>query len=135
VSKRQSARAASQQQPEPPIDEPRHDEPATEQAANQEPPTDDEPDDVEPPVVYQPVGTAPALVNLDLPITLQSPTGFCRKHVQVQLDARQARLFRQIHAALDQQGARLANGRRINHAADVLRWILDQVDAAVSSNG
>lgn len=60
-------------------------------------------------------------------------TGNAAKHVQVQLDIEQARTLKGIQMALQQANKRLANGSPIASTADVVRWMLEGVQARLSS--
>lgn len=58
------------------------------------------------------------------------PVGFCL-HVDARLTPDQSNALRKTAAALDQQNARLANGKRIVHPTDALKFILERLaDAA-----
>ena len=93
---------------------------------------DEEPTDLDAPRAFTPVGGALPLVTLDIPIDPAPPSGYCSRHVQVQLSGQHAVLHKQIYHALVQQGATLSTGKGISHAGDVLRWLLDQVQIAVN---
>ena len=62
-----------------------------------------------------------------VPLLDGAPRGYVSSHVETQLDGRQALALRRIFDALDQQGARLINGVRVQSTAAALRWLLDQV--------
>jgi hypothetical protein len=53
-------------------------------------------------------------------------------HVELQLLSLPQRVaLRRLQIGLDQSGARLADGRRVVKNVDALRWVLEQVEAAV----
>lgn len=64
-------------------------------------------------VIEVPLGTIPEGV-------------YITRHVEVQLDHSQACTLRRLVEGLDASGARLANGKRVTAAADVVRWLLEQ---------
>lgn len=56
------------------------------------------------------------------------PEGYISRHVEAQLSPQQARALRRIYEGCVDQGLRLANGRPVRHSADVIRYLLEQVD-------
>jgi hypothetical protein len=56
---------------------------------------------------------------------------FIPRKVETRLDHSQGVVLKRLHRALDESGARLANGNRVrtNHIPDAVRWLLDQIVA------
>ena len=53
-------------------------------------------------------------------------------HVNVNLGPDTARTFLRLRNGLRAANAKLADGRPVFHGGDVLRWLLEQIDAAAS---
>lgn len=56
-----------------------------------------------------------------------------RKHIDVHLDLAQSQALTRLMAGLD--GCKLASGRYVQSHADALRWLLDQIGAAIAPAG
>jgi hypothetical protein len=52
---------------------------------------------------------------------------YLRRHIDARLTHRQAQNLRRLFLALDADGLRLDNKRPIVHAADAIRWLLEQL--------
>jgi hypothetical protein len=68
----------------------------------------------------------PAVALVEIPMAAVADELYRPRHVQVQLDRRQSLTLKRAMAGLDAAGARLASGRRVGSACDVIRWVLDQ---------
>lgn len=66
-------------------------------------------------------------LELTLPLAGVAEVGYTRRHVEVQLNGPQSVAMRRLLDGMDATGCRLENGRRVASAADVVRWILEQV--------
>jgi hypothetical protein len=73
------------------------------------------------------VVSAPASATITLPIGTIAPGVFVSRHVDVQLKGAQARAMRRLFEGLLDQGAKLANGRRVASPADAIRYVLEQL--------
>lgn len=67
-----------------------------------------------------------ALVTIAAPIAPEPPTGYCSRHLDVQLDTQQAQTLARLLAGMDKADTRLASGSRVYRQGDVVRWLLEQ---------
>ena len=78
-----------------------------------------------------------ACVTLTLPLAEPPDTQVHRInawHVDCQFrDAETRNAFRQFQAGLDVSGVRLADGRRVVSGADAIRWLVQQIAAALAT--
>lgn len=96
---------------------------------------EDEDDDTNPLVDQaQPAADPPAEPRREVveaaarvPYSTGPINGYVGKHVEVQLDAKQAETLRRLYDACDEVGARLKSGKRVTSNADVLRYLLEAV--------
>ena len=73
-------------------------------------------------------------VTITLPLDLDGCPGYVPRHVEAgNLPDEQGRALAYLRDGLKHQGTRLANGKPIWHLADVVRYFLEQVDAALSA--
>jgi len=86
---------------------------------------------------HEPIGDVPAPLPIaDTTAALYVPLAAAKlencyigTHVEARLSHDQALTLRRVHLALDARGARLANGRRVIHVADAVKWLLEQIAA------
>jgi len=69
-------------------------------------------------------------VIIELPVGPPEFDGYVTRHIDIQLDQRQARALRRVFSALHDSAVRLPNGRYVQSSADALRYILEQIAAA-----
>jgi len=55
-------------------------------------------------------------------------SGYCARHVDVQLSGAQPETLRRIVDGLDASQARLKNGKRVTTPAEAVRWLIEQVE-------
>jgi hypothetical protein len=68
------------------------------------------------------------VAEISLPLAGFDPTEYCTRHIESRLNTEQQRqTFKRLYRGLQQQGKTLLNGRPVNRAGDVLRWIMEQV--------
>lgn len=79
-----------------------------------------------------PVEPAVALAAIaDVPLGRLDPAAYRSRHVEVgHMTPDQATALKRLAIGLDQQGARLANGKHIDSNADAVRWLLEQLGDA-----
>ena len=65
-------------------------------------------------------------VVIEIPFGADPKECYAARHVDVQLDHRQAVVLKRMFAGLDAVGERLGNNRRIQSGADVVRWMLEK---------
>jgi len=81
----------------------------------------------------EPIGDVPAplpplMASIEVPLTATILDGcYISTHVEVRMSREQGLTLRRLHLALDAQGARLANGHRVIHAPDAVKWLLEQL--------
>jgi hypothetical protein len=68
-----------------------------------------------------------ATVVIELPVGAIPEGVFVSRHVDVQLKGAQARAMRRLFEGLLDQGAKLANGRRVASPADAVRYVLERI--------
>lgn len=61
------------------------------------------------------------------PLALLRDEGYVSPHIEARLDPEQAQTLRRLFEALDEEGQRLKNGRRVVSNADVVRWLLEAI--------
>jgi len=91
---------------------------------------------------YDPIGDVPAPlpeppavadVSVSVPLAdFRDERCYISRHVEVRLSRQQGIALRRLQLALDARGERLAGGRRVIHAADALKWLLDQLCSSMS---
>lgn len=69
------------------------------------------------------------LIEVAVPIADFPIGAYVTRHVEVQLDERQATTLKRLLAGLDRAGRRLANQRRVQSHADALKWLLEELGA------
>lgn len=70
-------------------------------------------------------------VTITIPLgESESTSGF---RIDVDLGVHKGRAFNRVRVALDEQGARLSHGRRIQSNADVVRWLSEEIDRAIEA--
>jgi hypothetical protein len=75
-------------------------------------------------------------VLVGLPVRLPpNPDVYVSRHVEVRLDRRQATALRRVFDGLNANHARLASGRHVDSAADVVRSILERIADDLDSSG
>lgn len=67
------------------------------------------------------------VVQLSLPLGEIPAEAFFSRHVDVQLSIAQARMMRRLAEGLQNQNARLENGRRVTSSADAVRYVLERL--------
>jgi len=67
-------------------------------------------------------------ITVTIPTADYGPNDNVARHVDIQLDTHQAKALKRAFVGLDHSGARLANGRRIASNADVVRYVLEQLE-------
>ena len=70
-------------------------------------------------------------VTITIPLGESASTSGFR--IDVDLGANKGRPFNCVRVALDERGDRLTNGRRVQSNADVVRWLSEQIDAAIEA--
>ena len=65
-------------------------------------------------------------VTLSAPLLL-GKSGYRQVHLDLQINAQQSAALRALYDGLDERGERLANGSRVRHACDAVRWLLEQL--------
>jgi hypothetical protein len=89
----------------------------------------------------EPIGDVPAplpqpsqsLVSLAVPLSDASLEGcYVSTHVEVRMSHEQGLALRRLQLSLDAQGASLAGGRRVIHASDAVKWLLEQIASQTS---
>jgi hypothetical protein len=68
-------------------------------------------------------------VSIPFPIGDSVKDGFCGRHLDIRLTRVQAQTMRRLQQGLNETDSRMANGKHVDSAADVVRWMLDQVAA------
>jgi hypothetical protein len=66
-------------------------------------------------------------VQIEIPLTGQSPPTEFTFHVDCKLSPQQSTVARRIAQQLDFQNARLKNGQRIINVHGALKWLLEQI--------
>ncbi len=87
------------------------------------------PDSLSPclPVSLSPPDASRPVAVLELPIApADDQKGYIARHVDLQLDTNQAATLRRLVRGMDAAHVRLKNGRVVQNASDVIRFILEQ---------
>jgi len=82
----------------------------------------------------KPAPTTDAKVSITLTVAPLKPDVYLSDHVDVHLNHDQRIALRRIYDGLHDQAAKLANGRYIQTNGDVVRHILEQVYAGLSTH-
>lgn len=110
---------------------------AEETSADESPPEVSKQD--EKPIVDTPEPPVPdpqSIVSISVPLsTAGKRGGYISKHVEIRMTHEQGVTLRRLHLALDTEGARLANGRRVIHLADAVKWLLEQIESGPVESG
>jgi hypothetical protein len=72
--------------------------------------------------------TVPDTASIEVPIA-EVPPQTWGLHINTHLSPDQSLVLRRVTAALDQQLARLSNGRRVVNPCDALKYLLEQIHA------
>ena len=67
------------------------------------------------------------IATVKVPMAPIGEEGYKARHIQVQLEGVEAVKMKSLFQGLDQEGARLANGRRVMSNADAIRWMLQNL--------
>ncbi len=78
-------------------------------------------------------GSGLGSVTIELPWGPAKEDAYVPRHVDFQLDAVQQQTIRRLFDALHRTQATLRNGRFPAGPADVMRWMLEQVDDAAAA--
>lgn len=73
-----------------------------------------------------------ATVSITVPIASLQEGAYVGNHVDVHLDHRQSRAMRRMMNGFNEGAIRLSGGRVVQNYADVIRWITEQVDIALT---
>jgi len=71
-----------------------------------------------------------AAVSVEIPVRDPDPDKYMTTHVNVQLNRQQAYGLRRVFDALNGGAFRMEDGKYVQHAGDVVRYILEKVAAA-----
>lgn len=69
----------------------------------------------------------PGVATIQVPVAQIAAGNYAAMHVNLNLDKEQARTLKQLRAGLDQAGARLREGRRVQSSADTIRYLLENL--------
>lgn len=79
------------------------------------------------------VGASPPVtktVTITIPICAPDPESYIANmsgRINTRLDREQREAFKRLHSGLRESNAQLANGRPVDGASDVLRWLFERV--------
>lgn len=89
-----------------------------------------------PPSLDPPAPDPQSIVSISVPLSTAGKRGcYISKHVEIRMTHEQGVTLRRLHLALDTEGARLANGRRVIHLADAVKWLLEQIESGPAESG
>ena len=64
---------------------------------------------------------------IELPVEPLDPDAYLKRHIDLQLNRRQASGLRRLFDGLHRRGTKLANERYVQSPVDVIRYVLEQV--------
>jgi hypothetical protein len=70
-----------------------------------------------------------ATAIIEVPLGTVTDSEYLSNHVESRLKDREKLIFRRIFRGLQERGATTNDGRPVKRAGDVVRWMLDQVEA------
>jgi len=73
-------------------------------------------------------------VPIKIPMGELDGSAYVSNHLDMHLDGAHAQTLRRVFSALNGSHARLKSGRVVQNAADVVRWMLEQVNVEKSKH-
>jgi polysaccharide deacetylase 2 family uncharacterized protein YibQ len=66
---------------------------------------------------------------IEVPLGTVTDSEYLSNHVESRLKDKEKLIFRRIFRGLQERGATTNDGRPVKRAGDVVRWMLDQIEA------